>query len=111
MSLYHKKLCANKTQAKNEEFETAIKYCEENNYKGLKGLNLKNIKDARTLKNHLLCFVKAADERPSQKLLTAKEERSLIKYLIKRNKAKTALIKDQSWHSCADTGTPIVSAG
>ena len=84
--------------AKKTEIEHAVKYCRQFNCKGyraIKELGLKYIKDARTINNHLQGKVITGDEKKDQRMLTEKEEQSLVKYLINRNRACQELTDKQ----------------
>ena len=72
------------------EMERAVQYCRDNNCKGYKAiadLSLEYIKDARTINQHLEGNVITGDEKRNQRILTVKEEKSLVKYLVNRNRA------------------------
>ena len=75
--------------------ESAVSYCKENNCKGWKAINDLNLiycKDPRTINRHLIKDFAAGDE---QRILTSKEEKSLIKYLVNRNRACQRLTQEQ----------------
>ena len=98
LSLHHEKVDAKKMNAKKTEIEHAVKYCRQFNCKGyraIKELGLKYIKDARTINNHLQGKVITGDEKKDQRILTEKEEQSLVKYLINRNRPCQGLTDKQ----------------
>lgn len=75
--------------------ERALTYCKENNCKGWKAisdLNLKYCKDPRTINSHLIKDFAAGDK---QTILTSKEEKSLVRYLVNRNRACQGLTEEQ----------------
>ena len=80
------------------EMERAVQYCRDNNCKGYKAiadLSLEYIKDARTINQHLEGNVITGDEKRNQRILTVKEEKSLVKYLVNRNRACQGLTNKQ----------------
>ena len=90
MSLHHEKVSAKKMKAREDEIKRAVQYCQDNNckgYKALKNLDLQFVKDARTINQHLFGKVTTGLEKQHLKILTEKEEASLVKYLINRNRA------------------------
>ena len=95
LSLHQEKLLKKERDKKKLEMEMALAYCKENNCKGWKAisdLNLKYCKDPRTINNHLIKNFAAGDK---EKILTSKEEKSLVKYLVNRNRACQGLTQDQ----------------
>ena len=77
MSLHHEKLETKRMEEKKREIEKAVKYCRENNCKGYKTiatLNLKYIKDPRTINQHLSGNVITGEEKKLQRILTTEEE-------------------------------------
>ena len=90
LSLHDEKVSAKKMKAKKMEIEKAVKYCRDNNCKGYKAiaeLGLVYVKDARTINQHLQGKVVTGDEKREQRILTDKEENSLVNYLVNRNRA------------------------
>ena len=85
LSLHHEKLHAKKMEDKNKELGRAVKYCKDNKCKGYKAitdLQLQLIKDPRTINQHLAGNVITGNEKEKQRILTIKEEKSLVKYLV-----------------------------
>ena len=75
--------------------EGAVAYCKQNNCKGWKAisdLNLKHCKDPRNINSHLIKDFASVDE---QRILTSKEEKSLVKYLVNQNRACQGLTQEQ----------------
>ena len=90
LSLHHEKEQRKKRDEKKKELEEAVAYCKEKNckgYKAIKELELQHIKDPRTINQHLAKNVITGEEWSSQRILTKSEERSLVRYLINKNRA------------------------
>ena len=80
---------------KKKEIEEAVAYCRENNCKGYKvisDLNLQHCKDPRTINAHLENDFQAGKNRM---ILTDQEERSLVRYLVNKNRACQGLNENQ----------------
>ena len=95
LSMHHEKEIQKKREAKKKEIEQAVIYCRENSCKGYKAitdLNLKFCKDPRTINARLEKEVVAGEE---QRILTVTEERTLVRYLINRNRACQGLHEEQ----------------
>ena len=83
---------------KNKELDRAVKYCKDNKCKGYKAitdLQLQLIKDPRTINQHLAGNVITGNEKEKQRILTIKEEKSLVKYLVNRNRSCQGLSDNQ----------------
>ena len=86
-SLHQEKENRKKMDAKKKEIEEAVAYCRENNCKGYKAisdLNLQYCKDPRTINAHLEKDFQAGKNRM---ILTDQEEKSLVRYLVNKNRA------------------------
>ena len=86
LSLSHEKEQKRKREAKRKDIEAAVEYCRANGCKGYKAiadLGLADV-DARTINSHLEREVVAGRK---QKILTDNEEKSLVRYIINRNRA------------------------
>ena len=84
-----------KMEAKKKEIEEAVASCKENNCKGytaISALNLQYCKDPRTINAHLERDFQAGKER---QILTEHEERTLVRYLINKNRACQGLNESQ----------------
>ena len=84
-----------KMDAKKKEIEEAVAYCRENNCKGYKAisdLNLQYCKDPRTINAHLERDYEAGKKR---QMLTEQEEKSLVRFLINKNRACQGLNENQ----------------
>ena len=98
LSLSHERIHAKKIEEKRNEIERAVQYCRENNCKGYKAiaeLDLQHVKDARTINQHLSGKVSTGNEKSHQQILTAVEQKTLVKYLINRNRACQGLTDTQ----------------
>ena len=98
LSLAHDKIAAKRIKDKKEEIEMAVKYCRENDckgYKAIKDLDLKYVKDARTINQHLSGKVATGNEKGYQRILTDVEEKTLVKYLINKNRACQGLSENE----------------
>ena len=95
LSMHHEKELKKKREEKKAEIEKAVAYCRANNCKGYKAiadLNLKLCKDPRTINHHLSReVVPGGDIR----ILTDHKEKTLVKYLINRNRACQGLNDQQ----------------
>ena len=95
LSMHHEKELK-KREEKKAEIEKAVAYCRANNCKGYKAiadLNLKLCKDPRTINHHLSReVVPGGDIR----ILTDHKEKTLVKYLINRNRACQGLNDQQT---------------
>ena len=95
LSMHHEKELKKKRDEKKAGIEKAVAYCCANNCKGYKAiadLNLKFCKDPRTINHHLSReVVPGGDVR----ILTDHEEKTLVKYLINRNRACQGLNDQQ----------------
>ena len=83
---------------KKEELEMVVEYCRENSCKGyraIKELDLKYVKDARTINKHLGGQVATGNEKGYQRILTEVEEQTLVRYLINKNRACQGLTDNQ----------------
>ena len=98
LSLHHEKVNAKKLDDKKEEINRAVQYCRDNNCKGYKAINdlsLIHVKDPRTINQHLQGNVTTGNEKENQRMLTMDEEKSLVKYLVNRNRACQGLSDKQ----------------
>ena len=95
LSLSHASLLQKQKSERQCELERAVAYCKEKGCKGYQAitdLKLKIVKDARTTNNHLSKKYQADDDK---KILTDKEEKSLVRYLVNRNHACQGLSQAQ----------------
>ena len=98
LSLSHEKIHAKKIQEKRHEIEMAVQYCRDNSCKGYRAiaeLDLQHVKDPRTINQHLSGKVRTGNEKAHQQILTTVEEKTLVKYLINRNRACQGLTDTQ----------------
>ena len=89
-SLHQEKENRKKMDAKKKEIEEAVAYCRENNCKGYKAISDLNQfsansdLDPRTINAHLEKDFQAGKNRM---ILTDQEEKSLVRYLVNKNRA------------------------
>ena len=98
LSLSHDRIEAKRMEEKEKELDYAVAYCQEHNCKGYKAiadLDLKYVKDARTINQRLKGNVITGEEKKLQRILTTEEENSLVKYLVNRNRACQGLTESQ----------------
>ena len=95
LSMHHEKELKKKRDEKKAEIQRAVDYCRANNcrgYKAIKDLDLKLCKDPRTINSHLEKEIIPGGE---VRILTDHEEKTLVKYLINRNRACQGLNDQQ----------------